>query len=135
MKGSFAQIDADRCDVHRSTRKHSREAHFEARQSARFRDPRPAFVVVTSPRSHSERIVGNGEVSFRIARDPGVSETDSQKPTYQGAEIVPVLISTATLMALLQPLGNTSSESKITRPNGLLFRYQLREKIDLYLSQ
>jgi len=32
-------------------------------------------------------------------------------------------------------LGNTSSESKITRPNGLLFPYQLREKIDLYLSQ
>ena len=36
-------------------------------------------------------------------------------------------------MALL--LGNTSYESKITRPNGLLFPYQLREKIGLYLSQ
>jgi hypothetical protein len=51
-----------------------------------------------------------------------------------GAEIVPqLLVSTATPMALL--LGNTSSESKITRPNGLLFPYQLREKIDLYLPQ
>ena len=38
-------------------------------------------------------------------------------------------------MALLLLLGNISSESKITRPNGLLFPYQLREKIDLYLSQ
>ena len=44
-----------------------------------------------------------------------------------------LLVSTATPMALL--LANTSSESKITRPNGLLFPYQLREKIDLYLSQ
>ena len=44
-----------------------------------------------------------------------------------------LLVSTAKPMALL--LANTSSESKITRPNGLLFPYQLREKIDLYLSQ
>ena len=71
--------------------------------------------------------------ALRVARDPGVSEIDSQKPTYQGAEIVPQLLeSTATPMALL---GNTSSESKTTGPNGLLFLYQLREKIDLYLPQ
>ena len=50
-------------------------------------------------------------------------------------EIVPqLLVSTTTLIALLL-LGNTKLESKITRSNGPLFLYQLREKIDLYLSQ
>jgi len=44
-------------------------------------------------------------------------------------------LSTAAPMALLLLFGNTSSESKINRLNCLLFPYQLREKIDLYLSQ
>jgi len=51
-----------------------------------------------------------------------------------GIEIVSqLLVSTATPMVLL--LGNTSSESKITRPKGLLFPNQLRANIGLYLSQ
>ena len=42
-----------------------------------------------------------------------------------GGEIVPhLLVSTATPMALLL-LGNTSSESKVIRPNNLLFPYRL----------
>jgi hypothetical protein len=59
-----------------------------------------------------------------------------RKPDLPGAEIVSQLaVPSATPMALLLLLGNTSSESKIIRSNGLLFPSQLREKIDLYLSQ
>lgn len=51
-------------------------------------------------------------------------------------EIVPqLLVSTTTPKAMLLQSATPPSESKITRRNGLVFPYQLREKIDLYLSQ
>jgi hypothetical protein len=61
---------------------------------------------------------------------------DSQKLTYHELRSsLQLLVSTATPMALLL-LVTPNSGSKIARPNDLLFfSYQLREKIDLYLSQ
>ena len=49
--------------------------------------------------------------------------------------MVPQLLVSRTTPKAMRLFSNTSSENKITRPNGLLFPYQLREKIDLYLSQ
>jgi hypothetical protein len=88
-----------------------------------------------------DREIAETWADFQAGRDPVMNSvlrsiSDAQKFEVRN----PLRIWSDQRFRLLERLdvsrfGNISSETKTTRRNVLLFPYQLREKIDLYLSQ